>query len=218
MNPTRVLALAAAALLTFAGCSSTATGGQQAPSGSDSTRSMNDTRSTDDTRSTEDNRSADDILSGYHLNGLSAREVIDRLDRTAVAGRPRDLKASVRPGQLLVSDSRSGAQTTLRIPGGTFYLSIAPYVDQTHKCFYHSLTTCKGELSGAQVHVTITNRDTGAVLIDETTQTFDNGFVGFWLPADTPATVRVEHNGRSATGEVSTGPDGPTCLTTLKLA
>ncbi len=114
--------------------------------------------------------------------------------------------------------TRSGAQTALEIPGGTSYLSIAPYVDQTHKCFYHSLTTCKGELSGAQVHVTITNRNTGAVLVDETTRTFDNGFVGFWLPTGTPATVRVEHDGRSATGEVSTGPDGPTCLTTLKLA
>jgi hypothetical protein len=200
MKPTRVLAVAAAAMLTFAGCSSTATNdGQPAPSGGDSTRS------------------AYDILSPYGLDGLSAREVIDRLDRTAVSERPGDLRASVRPGQLLVSDSKSGTQTALEIPGGKFYLSIAPYVDQTHKCFYHSLTTCKGELSDAQVHVTITNRNTGAVLVDETTRTFDNGFVGFWLPAGTPATVRVEHDGRSATGEVSTGPDGPTCLTTLKL-
>lgn len=206
MRRTGALALAAAAMLTFAGCSSTATDDQQSASGGGSTRS------------TDDIRSADDILSAYHLDGLSTREVIDRLDRTAVAARPGDLKASVRPGQLLLSDSRSGAQAALQIPGGTFYLSLAPYVDQTHKCFYHSLTTCKGELSGAQVHVTITNRDTGAVLVDQTARTFDNGFIGFWLPTDTPATVRVEHNGRSATGEVSTGPDGPTCLTTLKLA
>jgi hypothetical protein len=198
MKPTRVLALAAAAMLTFAGCSSTATSDQPAPPGSDSA-------------------SASDILSAYDLDGLNAREVVDRLDRTAVSARPHDLKVSVRPGQLLVSDSRSGAESGLEIPDGKFYLSLAPYVDQTHKCYYHSLTTCKGELSGAQVHVTITNRNTGEALIDETTRTFDNGFVGFWLPTDTPATVRVEHNGRSATADVSTGPDSPTCLTTLKL-
>jgi hypothetical protein len=93
----------------------------------------------------------------------------------------------------------------------------APYVGTTHKCFHHSLTTCSDELAAERIQVAITNRTTGQVLVDETTTTFDNGFAGFWLPSGIDATVRVEHDGRTANVDVSTGSGDPTCLTTLRL-
>ena len=97
-------------------------------------------------------------------------------------------------------------------------MSIAPYMAGTHECFFHSLTTCKGELGNQDVHVTITDTATGAVLVDETRRTFDNGYVDYWLPSGATRFVRVERGGQSATAELSTGAQAPTCVTTMKLS
>lgn len=153
-------------------------------------------------------------LDRYGLADKSAIEVIDQLDRLPVAERPSDLMASVRVDELVVSDGTSEA--ALPIPDDTFYLSVAPYLDSTHDCYYHSLTTCQGELAGRAVDVTIT-AESGKILVDETVTTFDNGFVGFWLPRDIDATLEISYQGKQAQLPISTGPEDPTCLTTVQL-
>ncbi len=189
MTAIKPLVLAAAAALALAGCAS-------APTTPPSTT---------------------DILAEFDLAGLDGRQIVDRLDRVPVEERRTDLRASVRPGELLLSRAGAEETTAVELPDDLFYLSVAPYVEQTHECFFHSLTTCRGELGGKQVHVNITERDTGRVLVDTVTQTFDNGFVGFWLPSDIAATIDVEHEGYSASADISTGPEDPTCLTTVAL-
>ncbi|MET3428147.1 hypothetical protein BJ973_007359 [Actinoplanes tereljensis] len=154
-------------------------------------------------------------LARFGLAGKSAVEVIDRLDRLALAERPADLKASVRPDALLVT--ADGEERSLAIPDDKFYLSLAPYVEHTHECFHHSLTTCKGELAAAALEVRIVDQ-AGAVLVEGARTTFANGFVGFWLPRGITGTVRVTYAGKTAESAFSTGPDAPTCLTTLQLA
>lgn len=153
-------------------------------------------------------------LDEHGLAGQSAAQIIDRLDRVDLDERPSELMASVRPGELVLSDEDSEA--ALDLPEDLFYLSVAPYVDTTHECFYHSLTTCKGELGGEDVRVTVTD-DAGKVLVDDETTAFDNGFVGIWLPRDVTGTLEVEHDGKTATTDFGTSQDDPTCLTTLQL-
>jgi hypothetical protein len=187
----RALPVLVAAALALTGCGSTST----APS------------------PTKDASTA--LLARFGLGGYDAVEVIDHLDRLGGADRPADLKASVRPSELQLSSGDDKA--TLPIPEGRFYLSVAPYVDSTHECFYHSLTTCKGELGGKEVRVRIEDTTHGTVLVDRTTTTFANGFVGFWLPRDIEGTVRISYGGRSAETTISTDRSAPTCLTTLKL-
>jgi hypothetical protein len=150
------------------------------------------------------------------MEGLDVVDVIDRLDRLAGEDRPSDLMASVRPGELQLSAGDDTA--ALAIPADRFYLSVAPYVDHTHECFYHSLTTCQGELIGKDVEVKVVDATTGEVLVDETRTTFANGFVGFWLHRDITGTIEVGYDGLTARAEMSTEPDAPTCLTTLHLA
>lgn len=170
------------------------------------------------TQSGEQSPSADSILADHGLAGAAARQVIDTLDAQPVAERPADLIASVRPGQLLLSDDQ-GREASLALPDDEFYLSVAPYVSQTHECFHHSLTTCRGELANTPVHVTVTDGDSGAVVVDEDLTTFDNGFVGLWLPRGIEATLTITSDGRSATTAISTsGDEDPTCLTTLELS
>lgn len=159
---------------------------------------------------------ADDVLAAHDLDGLDGREVIDQLEALPVADRPADLLASVRPDAVVVSDD-GGAETSLALPQEEFYVSVAPYVDQTHDCFFHSLTTCLGELRNEEVRVLVTDSADGAVLIDEVRSTNDNGFIGLWLPRGIDATITVEHDGRSNSSAISTRDDSPTCLTTLQL-
>ena len=160
-------------------------------------------------------RAADALLDSYGLAGRSAVELVDILDRMPVSQRPAELRASVRPHSVEVSGP--GTQSSLPIPADRFYLSVAPYRDSTHDCFHHSLTTCRGELGDREVHVVIT-QDGGRVLVDEDRRTFDNGFVGFWLPRDIAATVTVTVDGMTGRAPITTGADDPTCLTTLRVA
>ena len=153
----------------------------------------------------------------YDLEDLDARAVIERLDAMAIAERPGGLRASVQPDALVLTDIQRG-ETRLPMPEDEVYLSIAPYRELTHDCHFHSLTTCIGELGNADVQVTLTDAD-GETVLDEARQTFDNGFVGVWVPRGlVDATLRITHQGRSGTATVSTArEDDPTCITTLRL-
>ena len=152
----------------------------------------------------------------HDLAGLDAAQVIERLDTMPVANRPTSLLASVHPDALALTDDQ-GRETQLPMPEDEVYISVAPYREQTHDCYFHSLTTCIGELGNADVQVTLTDTD-GNVLIDETRETFDNGFVGLWVPRDVEATLTIEHEGQAGTATITTlNEDDPTCITTLRL-
>lgn len=161
---------------------------------------------------------AEAVLGAYGLAGLDAREVIDALDATPLAEREADLLASIRPDQLLISDA-AGAEVALPMPQDEFYVSIAPYVDTTHECYFHSLTTCVGEMRSEAVDVVVTDVASGEVLLDQTMMTFDNGFVGLWLPRGLEVDVTITRDGLTATEQLSTDDaEDATCVTTMQLA
>ncbi|GAB3240860.1 CueP family metal-binding protein [Kineosporia babensis] len=157
------------------------------------------------------------LLAEHGLSGLDARAVIERLESQTLNERPGDLRASVGTDVLKLSD-QDGNETSLPMPETEFYLSLAPYAEETHECFNHSLTTCKGELRNEDITVRVVADGESRPLVDQNARTGDNGFAGIWLPRDLAGTIEVEHDGLSASGKVSTGSQDPTCVTTLKLA
>lgn len=181
-------AAATAALLALAGCAQS-TGGRVPAAGSA-------------------------LLAEHGLAGMTGKEVVDHLDRLPAAERPADLLASVRAEEVVLTDGTE--EVALDLPADEFYVSVAPYVDATHECYYHSLTTCQGELVEQEVDVTLTTDD-GEVLLAETTTTLPNGFVGYWLPRDVEGVLEVTHDGLTGSVPLATGPDDPTCVTTLRL-
>lgn len=161
---------------------------------------------------------ADEILEPLGLAGADARVVIDTLDALPVAERPADVVASIRPDALQLTGP-GGRTASLPMPDDAFYLSIAPYLETTHDCYFHSLTTCRGELSGRDLHVTVSEDETGEIVLDETVRSFDNGFAGLWLPRGITGTLVVELDGMSASSPISTRTaEDATCLTTLQLS
>lgn len=147
------------------------------------------------------------------FGGMDGREIVEQLD-TSADERPLAFMASVREDEVLLGDGTQ--EVAVPLPEDELYVSIAPYVDQTHECYYHSLTTCQGELAEQPVSVTIT-ADDGTVLVDEDATTYANGFIGFWLPRDVEGTVEVTYADKTGSVPFSTGEGDPTCLTTLQV-
>lgn len=157
-------------------------------------------------------------LESAGLADLDATELITTLERVPRAQRSTEFTASVRPNEVIVTDRASGSELGLDLPDDQFYLSVAPYRGQNHDCYYHSLTTCTGELQGVDVHVLVTDDENGEILIDATLLTEDNGFVGLWVPKGKQAILTVSVGEESASTAISTvNADDPTCVTTLKL-
>ena len=193
----RLAAVSVAVALLLAGCSSSSTPSSDAETGAPAAAD------------------ASSLLRDFGLDGMDTREVIDHLDRLGGDERPTDLMASIRTDEVVLSDGTR--ETTLPMPADELYVSMAPYVDQTHDCFFHSLTTCQGELVNADVDILVRD-DQGEVVLEETTTTYANGFVGVWLPRDLTGTVVLTVDGRSVEAPLSTTADSATCLTGLQLA
>src|SRR5690554_786851 len=100
---------------------------------------------------------APDVLAEEGLDGSDPVALIEELDRVTLDQRSTELFASVRYDEVLVGAVGSDDLESLAIPDDLFYLSIAPYVDATHECHFHSLTTCAGELRNVPVRVTVTD-------------------------------------------------------------
>lgn len=156
------------------------------------------------------------LLAAYDLEGLDAREIIDRLDSMPVNERPDGLMVSIRPDQIILTDE-NGGEATLPMPDDEFYLAVAPYTGQTHECHFHSPTGCQGELRSTDLQITVTDQNTGESLYQQETRTYDNGFAGLWLPRGTAAIVTVNGQGSSGSVSVTTGDQDATCITTLRL-
>ncbi|NCT92717.1 hypothetical protein GXB85_17425 [Cellulomonas sp. APG4] len=157
--------------------------------------------------------SDDDVLADLGLDGLTGQEIVTRLDASPES-RPLDFTASVREDEVLVGDGTT--EVAVPLDDGQFYVSISPYIETTHECYFHSLAGCQGELVDEPVEVMITDAD-GAVLVEENAMTYSNGFVGYWLPEDIEGTITVTQGDLSGSVPFSTTEGSPTCVTTLQL-
>lgn len=123
--------------------------------------------------------------------------------------------ASITGEQLIVTDSR-GNETIYALPEDDFFVSIAPYVDETHPCTFHSLTGCQGEMVEEEFDIYIEGMD-GSVLVDERLTSQANGFIDFWLPRDEEYNITIVHDDKMVQSTFSTFKSDATCLTTMQL-
>lgn len=154
------------------------------------------------------------MLTELGLDGMSAVEIVDALDAVPQA-RPLPFGAAVNATHVSVTDGVE--EVVMALPEDQFYVSIAPFADSTHECYFHNLATCQGELVEETMQFTITD-ESGEVLVDEQVTTGANGFAGFWLPRDIAGTIEVQYDGRTGAVDFSTDAEAPTCLTTLHLS
>lgn len=123
--------------------------------------------------------------------------------------------ASITSQQLIVTD-KSGKETIYELPKDEFFVSIAPYNNETHPWSNHSLTGCQGELANEEFDVYIEDND-GNVVVDKTVTSLENGFIDFWLPRDKTYQIEITHDGKKAESEISTFENDATCITDMQL-
>lgn len=125
-----------------------------------------------------------------------------------------NVSASITSEELIVTDQ--GKKTSFELPEDEFFVSIAPFIENTHECAIHSLTGCQGELTDKTFDVLIRDEE-GSVVMDETITSLDNGFIDLWLPRDQTYQVKIEYDGKTAESEIGTFKDNNTCITTMQL-
>ena len=130
-------------------------------------------------------------------------------------GNFEDVTASITSHELIVTDN-DDKETTYNLPEEEFFVSIAPFIEETHPCAIHSLTGCQGELVDKELDVFIKDEE-GNVIVDETITSLENGFIDLWLPRDKTYEVTIDHEGKTVESEISTFEGDHTCITTMQL-
>lgn len=157
--------------------------------------------------------SAESILERLDLNDQELTSIVMALDERL--DEPQDIGARITGEALLLYQGED--EVSVPLPEDLFFVSIAPYINDVHPCQVHNLITCRGELYGETMLITITLND-GSVLYSEERTTQANGFIGLWLPAGIEGTLSVEMPNRSVSYPISTYTNSDTCITTpLKL-
>lgn len=131
-------------------------------------------------------------------------------------GNIEDESASITSTQLIVTDDKE-KETVYELPEDEFFVSIAPFVNETHPCTNHSLTGCQGEMINQDFDIYIEDTE-GNIVRDETKQSLENGFIDLWLPRDKAFRVKITHEGKEVESEISTFQDDGTCITTMQLS
>lgn len=136
---------------------------------------------------------------------------IKQLVRNYSSGNNKEQSASITSKQFIVNDS-----IIYDLPENEFFLSVAPYIEETHPCAIHSLTGCQGEMTEKEFNVYIDDMN-GNVILDEPLKSQSNGFIDLWLPRDKTYRITIEHEGKIAETEISTYENDNTCITTMQL-
>jgi len=156
-------------------------------------------------------------------NGKSANEAqeskenvpedIKELVEDYSVGNITDQSASITSTELIVTDN-DNTEVIYDLPEEEFFVSIAPFINETHPCENHSLTGCQGELANQDFNLYIEDMD-GNVILDETMNSGANGFIDLWLPRDKTFHVTITHEGKQVESEISTFEKDGTCINTM---
>ncbi len=138
------------------------------------------------------------------------------VDKYSVGNFTDDHTASISSTELIITEDDE-SEDVFELPEDEFFVSVAPFVNETHPCDIHSLTGCQGELVDADFDIYIEN-EAGEIIVDETINSGKNGFVDLWLPRDQTFSVKINHDGKTVESELSTYEQDGTCITTMQLS
>ncbi|WP_400245755.1 CueP family metal-binding protein [Niallia sp. JL1B1071] len=131
------------------------------------------------------------------------------------SGKKSAAAASISSDTLTVS-TLENKELNYHLPKDEFFVSVAPYLIDTHPCAIHNLAGCRGELANKEFAVYIEDRD-GNVYVDERLKSQPNGFIDLWLPRNKDYQLTITYNGKTAKTDFTTFKDDNTCITTLPL-
>lgn len=155
---------------------------------------------------------SNESLENVGLDGLSGKEILTGVADGSIVVDGFGL--SVYDDELIVFIEEE--KISIDMPKNEFYLSVAPYVDVTHECTFHSATGCRGELKSESFFVEFIDID-GNVILSQNMTSLNNGFIDLWLPRNIEGTLTITQGDLSASKVIQTVAGEPTCETTMQL-
>ncbi len=156
---------------------------------------------------------ANKVLKQLDLENTEIKEVVNNLDQRI--DEPTNVGARITGDKLFLYDNEK--EYSLDLLTDSFFVSIAPYINEVHPCTIHNLVSCRGEIFNQTMRIRIVDEN-NQIIIDEERITQDNGFIGIWLPKGIKATLKVDYDGLTVEYPISTFSESDTCITTpLKL-
>ena len=154
----------------------------------------------------------EESLKTLGLEDLTSKEILTQLADGSIE--PEEYAISVYDHKMIIFTQNN--QFELPMPENYFYLSVAPYINETHPCTIHNATGCRGEMIDEEIYIEFVDTD-GNVILSETVSTQANGFIDLWLPRDKEGTLIIEYGDLSSSKYIETYPEEPTCETTMRL-
>ncbi|HEY8498236.1 MAG TPA: CueP family metal-binding protein [Limnochordales bacterium] len=150
------------------------------------------------------------------LRGLDARGAVALANEWAARGESVESFVTTEAVHFRWPDGR---QAAVPLPAQSMYVAVAPYLEHTHPCTVHYISSCRAELAGVPFVVTARTAD-GRVVLQQTLTSLPNGFVELWLPRGMDLVLTVEWPEARLVGQgrIVTGADAPTCVTDIRLA
>jgi len=156
---------------------------------------------------------ANKVLKQLELENAEIKDVVNNLDQRI--DEPTNIGARITGDKLFLYDNEK--EYSIDLPTDSFFVSIAPYINEVHPCTIHNLVSCRGEIFNQTMRIRIVDEN-NQIIIDEDRTTQANGFIGIWLPKGISATLKVDYDGLTVEYPISTYSESDTCITTpLKL-
>ncbi|MFC7680387.1 CueP family metal-binding protein [Paenibacillus sp. GCM10028914] len=147
-------------------------------------------------------------------NAVTSSE-IKQMVQDFSSGNSTARSASITSQELMVVHEDS-TETTFSLPDDEFFVSIAPFENETHPCEIHSLTSCRGEMANEEFNIYIEDND-GNVVMNQAIKSQPNGFIDLWVPRDKELSIKISQDGKTAESEITTFEQDNTCITTMQL-
>ncbi|QMS85254.1 CueP family metal-binding protein [Candidatus Xianfuyuplasma coldseepsis] len=156
--------------------------------------------------------SSNNDLASVGLEGMSGKEILMGVADGSIEVEGFGLSVYDDELVVILDDTR----ISVDMPEDEFYLSVAPFIDTTHECAFHSATGCRGEMKQEEFHVEFIDLD-GNIIVSESMMSMSNGFIDLWLPRDLEGTLTITQGDLTAVKLISTEAGEPTCETTMQL-
>nr|WP_086937408.1 CueP family metal-binding protein [Thaumasiovibrio occultus] len=151
-------------------------------------------------------------ITAEEFSQLSPQEALEMAHTWHQTG---DASVSILP-DVLNATLPSGEEVAIPLED-EYLLSIAPYINRSHGCTYHVPTGCQGEMVEEELHLSITDVNTGEEIMNGMVTTQKDGFIDFWMPRDGEYKFTFHKGNLMAQEVLKTSGNARTCITTMQL-
>ena len=141
--------------------------------------------------------------------GLDISDQVELINRLENDDFNQEISASITNEQIFIYHNKKEYEIILK--DDLFYVSLAPYINNTHGCYTHSLIGCLGELINKDLLVKIYDEEDN-LLEEKEVNTGSDGFFGLFLEKGVTYKIIITYAGLSTSYDIDAFTD-QTCFT-----